>query len=519
VARATDARVDPGHRGAVKSLGVIVLGVVVAVAPASAVVAQSPPLLIPPVDGAVGERFVAPASPYGPGHRGIDYVAAEGVAVRAAADGTVIFAGLVAGAFAVTIAHEGDLATTYSRLGEVYVSAGEYVDQGRWLGTVRASHPDATGGLHFGVKLGGVYVDPASFLGPLDVGAAIHLVPVVGEDYADMPEPFDDLRPGAGTHREPCRDPATVGADVPSPNDNIAVAIAGITSNTSGDGDPPLYRSVGPAALGYPPESIYRFSYRGVSGPRFHEDYEAADTYGDLRGAAAKLRELLARIHARHLHAAVDLIAHSQGGLIARAYLAGVAESWDPSLPHVANLVTFATPHRGAPLAGEVDDLEENTATGDLLLAGLSGLAGAGAPIPDPRSAAVQQMAPGSSLLGWLADEDVTFGTRVLALSIPNDWLVPPDRARFDGKVNRVVPPSGLSGHNAVVGSAAARDMAYAWLRGAGIPCAGTWDLWGPRMGRLVEWGEGALDRAVWGAENLLPGPARFGLRVAEWLF
>ncbi|MGH2731098.1 MAG: peptidoglycan DD-metalloendopeptidase family protein [Actinomycetota bacterium] len=484
-----------------KSLCVVVLGAVVALAPAPAAGAERPPLLIPPVDGSVGERFVAPSTSYGSGHRGIDYVVAEGVAVRAAAEGTVTFAGRVAGAFAVTIAHDGDLETTYSRLAEVYVSAGDFVDQGRWVGTVYESHAGADGGLHFGVKLHGAYVDPALFLGPLDVGAAIHLVPVVGVDYSDMPEPFDDLWPLSGNHREPCRDPAPLKAEVRPPSDNVAVAIAGITSSTAGDHDPVLYGPAGPAALGYPPGSIYRFSYRGANGPAFHEDYEARDTYGDLGAAAAKLRDLLARIHARHLGAGVDLIAHSQGGLIARAYLAGVAESWDPSLPHVENLVTLATPHRGAPLAGEVDDLEDHTATGGWLITGLSRLADAGAPIPDPRSVAVQQMAPGSSFLGWLAREDVTFGTRVLALSIPNDWLVPPDRARYEGKVNRVVAPAGISGHNSIVYSTAAREFAYAWLRGAPVPCEGTWDLWGPRMGAVVEWGEGALDWVVGRAE------------------
>src|SRR5262245_36977721 len=65
-----------------------------------------------PVDGAVSRAFEEPAGPYGPGHRGVDLVAPPGTPVRAAGDGTVSFAGDVAGSMHVVVAHEGGLRTS-----------------------------------------------------------------------------------------------------------------------------------------------------------------------------------------------------------------------------------------------------------------------------------------------------------------------------------------------------------------------------------------------------------------------
>src|SRR5436190_15456090 len=64
--------------------------------PTAAAAAGGAGPLRPPVDAPVTEPFRAPATPYGPGHRGIEYGTAPGAVVRAPGPGVVAFAGVVA---------------------------------------------------------------------------------------------------------------------------------------------------------------------------------------------------------------------------------------------------------------------------------------------------------------------------------------------------------------------------------------------------------------------------------------
>jgi hypothetical protein len=478
-------------RGALLSMLVSALLIV---ALPSAAAAPPSAWLIPPVDAPISARFEAPETDYGPGHRGIDYAAPTGTKVRAAGDGTVTFAGPVAGVDAVTVDHGGGLESTYSDLGRVLVTEGASVGQGSWLGTVGTPHRSDEPGLHFGVKLHDRYVDPVAYLGPTDVTNALHLAPLQVQPFRDlgMPASFVDLFAGAGDHRRRCSEPSDM-VDAPGPpNDNVAVAVAGIGSRTRGRTSADMYE-YGPELLGYPPERVYRFSFAGSGGPRLHAPYHAEATFGDLRAAARRLGRLLERVARRHPGAAVDILAHSQGGIVARTFLAST-RTWDPALPRVEHLVTFATPHKGSPLAGAARTLAEGNMGERLLVESLSALSRRRMGVPSPRSIAVAQLAPGSDLLEGLAREDVAFGTRALGLAIPNDLLVPADRARWEGKRNRVVAPTGgLGGHSGIVRSAMARAVAHSFLRDGAPSCRGEWDAVGPSIGAAIS----ALEAAI----------------------
>lgn len=445
------------------------------------------PWLIPPVDGPVARSFEAPDARWGPGHRGIDYPAAPGTVIRAVASGTVSFAGAVAGHHAVSIDHGGGLTSTYSQLSSVLVGPGDIVDEGHWIGRVGSSHPGANGGLHLGLKLDGRYVDPLGYLGPVDASSAIHLAPLVPDDSHS-----------AALAGSPCRELQPAGDDPVPPNRNIAVEVAGIGSKTLGGASAALYEA-GEGLLGYPSARIYRFSYRGLRGDDLHEPYARTDTFGDIAEAAVRLRELLRAVAARHPGVDVDLIAHSQGGIVARTYLELVADAWDPGLPRIAHLVTFSTPHGGAPIAAGVPVLSGGS-IGRALLGAASKWSRGGGPVPDPYSTAVAQLAPGSALMRRLAAEGVMYGTRVLTLAIPNDVVVPADRARWGQYPGVVVPPAGLNGHDAVVTSPIARAAAHAFLRDAPPACRSVWDVIGPPVGA----GIGLLERAApWGIRML----------------
>jgi pimeloyl-ACP methyl ester carboxylesterase len=457
------------------------------------------PGLIPPVDAVVERPFAGPEVVWGSGHRGIDYAVETGTAVRAAGPGTVKFAGPVAGALAVTIDHGNGVETTYSFLSEVLVASEATVSAGTWIGRAGEAHPGEGGGLHFGTKVEGGYVDPADHLVALDVGDAVSLVPVAPENARPR-----DGSAVSGRSPGPCRERGRLSAATRPPNGNVAVAVAGIGSHTQGDMAADMYEH-GPELLGYPENRIYRYSYRGTDGPDLHEPYVSEDTHGDLVSAARRLRDQMREIARLHPGAAVDLIAHSQGGVVARAYLQLVAERWGSELPPVEHLVTFSTPHEGAPLAGAAEGLAEDTVVGGPFLRLLSKVVDV---LPEPRSEAVTQLAPGSDLMRTLAAEDLPFGTRALTLAIPHDAVVPADRTDIEGSKRVVVSPRGLNGHSSIVSSSEARALAFSFLAGGADPCKSTWDTWGPRLGWLVSSAEGSLPALFRGLEHNLLGPA-----------
>lgn len=118
-----------------------------------------PPGAVRPVPGPVVAPFAPPENPYGAGSRGVDLAAAPGDEVRAALDGTVAFAGQVAGQGWVTLDHAGGLQTTYGVL-DVGVEQGQAVAAGDMLGTIAPGRDH----LDWGAKLGGEYLDPLTLL-------------------------------------------------------------------------------------------------------------------------------------------------------------------------------------------------------------------------------------------------------------------------------------------------------------------------------------------------------------------
>ena len=155
------------HRPAVFIVVCVLAGLT---GPASA---QSPQVLRPPVDAEVSDPFRAPSAGFGPGNRGLEYATEPGVAVVAAAPGLVVFAGPVAGRVWLTIDHGAGLRTTYGPLAGLRVVPGDVVRRGTTLART-------TGPLHFGARLEGVYVDPASLVGVFTVR-----VQLVGHDNDD----------------------------------------------------------------------------------------------------------------------------------------------------------------------------------------------------------------------------------------------------------------------------------------------------------------------------------------------
>lgn len=110
------------------------------------------------------EGFRAPAHAYGPGHRGIDLLpATTDELVRAPRAGVVAFSGRVADRGIVTIDHGDGFVTTLEPV-RSELSAGAQVAQGAVVGTISHGGHTRAGAVHFGVRYGGEYVNPALLL-------------------------------------------------------------------------------------------------------------------------------------------------------------------------------------------------------------------------------------------------------------------------------------------------------------------------------------------------------------------
>jgi murein DD-endopeptidase MepM/ murein hydrolase activator NlpD len=117
--------------------------------------------LIWPVSGPVVSGF---GMRWGRMHEGIDIAAPTGTPVRAAASGTVIFAGVMSGyGNLVVIDHGGGLATAYAHLSGFAVGGGS-VAQGQVIGYVGCTGHCYGPHLHFEVRVNGAAVDPLGYL-------------------------------------------------------------------------------------------------------------------------------------------------------------------------------------------------------------------------------------------------------------------------------------------------------------------------------------------------------------------
>jgi murein DD-endopeptidase MepM/ murein hydrolase activator NlpD len=123
---------------------------------------QSPLPLRAPLVAPAGDRFGPRGNRF---HSGVDFIAAFGTPVTAAAAGRVTWVGIRDGwGLLVTVAHAAGVRTLYAHLSRADVRLGQRVEAGEQLGLVGATG-EATGPhLHFEVRVRGAAVDPLGAL-------------------------------------------------------------------------------------------------------------------------------------------------------------------------------------------------------------------------------------------------------------------------------------------------------------------------------------------------------------------
>lgn len=113
-----------------------------------------------PLDGprTVPTVFVAPPTPYGRGHRGVDMRFSDAV-VHAPDDGVVTFVGQVAGRGVITIGYSNGLKSSIEPVTST-LHAGDRVSRGMEIARAERGHATCPECVHFGVRRGDVYINP-----------------------------------------------------------------------------------------------------------------------------------------------------------------------------------------------------------------------------------------------------------------------------------------------------------------------------------------------------------------------
>lgn len=120
--------------------------------------------LVRPVQGTVAVGYNQ--SPGGERNNGVDFAAAAGSPVLAAADGTVALVSDSLGDLGtiVLLRHADDLLTVYGRIDGVTVQKGDTVRAGQEIGVVAAAASPNESLMHFEVRRGAESLDPMRFL-------------------------------------------------------------------------------------------------------------------------------------------------------------------------------------------------------------------------------------------------------------------------------------------------------------------------------------------------------------------
>lgn len=456
----------------------------------------------PPVDAPVADGFRPPSSPYGPGNRGLTYDLEPGTPVRASAPGEVVFAGSVAGTLHVTVLHADGLRTSYSFLDSVAVRRGTSVAAGDVVGRGGA-------GFHFGVRDGDIYLDPASLFGVVEV--RVRLVP---HDEAAPPtdeglmrerialtevvrekgllrralewgvgtlerqvetglgvlDLLVDLHPPSVLHRaftslqDSLRQECTA-ADVPAPErpgtGRVALLVAGYGSTSANA----AVDDVDTDVLGYG-DRVLRYSYAGgrIPTPDGRDSpfgqiptnhYDPSDTFGDLRTEGVALADLVEAAASARPGRPIDLVAHSQGGIVTRLAVAELDRRGRLDL--LGTVITIGTPHRGVDLGSAALVLGT---PGHLALRPLTALTDGGV---DSQATSVAQMAETSELVLALRRDGVPDGVDLRTIGATGDLVVTGGKTSVDGHPAAMVSLFGPHAHDALPGHAdTTRELALA---------------------------------------------------------
>ncbi len=121
---------------------------------------------IPLTNGTISSRYGSVESIRDHVHRGLDIAASYGTEIKAAADGTVKFAGFNNGGYGnlVIIEHGNGVETYYGHCSSILVSSGTAVKAGDVIAKVGSTGNSTGNHLHFEIKVNGSSVNPQKYI-------------------------------------------------------------------------------------------------------------------------------------------------------------------------------------------------------------------------------------------------------------------------------------------------------------------------------------------------------------------
>jgi Putative serine esterase (DUF676) len=262
-------------------------------------------------------------------------------------------------------------------------------------------------------------------------------------------------------HRQECSDDSPA-ADGSGGSGHLLMAVGGIDSS-GGPADPTF--PLDTRALGYRPDETVYFSYARDGGA-----YRASHTHGDLHVAGYRLSEQLKKSQREHPGREVDLIAHSQGGVVVDVFLQDFYDAGNPEYPPIGTVITLSSPHQGAPLATAAADWRASPVGRKVINAAEHRLRVAPASAPS-----VRQLDEDSFFLRELwrhrLPEHVDFTT----IGATDDVLVPATQVDVPDASKIVVNVGGgpLDDHTNIPRDANALRVVRSALEGRPPPCVG----------------------------------------------
>jgi len=122
-------------------------------------------LAVNPVQGRISSRYGAREAVRNHTHQGLDIAATTGTPIKAVADGTVSYSGIMGGyGYLIIIDHGNGIKTYYGHCSKLYVKVGKKVKAGDVIAAVGSTGNSTGPHLHFEIRQNGKYVNPQKYL-------------------------------------------------------------------------------------------------------------------------------------------------------------------------------------------------------------------------------------------------------------------------------------------------------------------------------------------------------------------